>query len=120
MDIELLWALGGWFLLSNCMAEPAKTSSPISEAFSKNSHSFMQFLTFLFIALLLIDVSQIPNPSVMASSQPMMKSSESTMCTTKLHPQKTQNSPSSSKDAEREFGVEAHEVPSGPNPIQNR
>lgn len=34
---------------------------------------------------------------------------------TNLHPHKTQ------KDgAGKEFGVDAHEVPSGPNPISNR
>ncbi|TKY68597.1 CLAVATA3/ESR (CLE)-related protein TDIF [Spatholobus suberectus] len=109
--------LGGWFLLSNCMAQ-TRNSSPISEAFS-NSHPFFQFLTFLFIVLLLFNFSHIPNPSAMASSEPV-KSSESTTSTTNLHPQKTKNPRSSSKDAGREFGAKAHEVPSGPNPIQNR
>ncbi|XP_061367166.1 CLAVATA3/ESR (CLE)-related protein TDIF-like [Gastrolobium bilobum] len=117
MDIEPLWDLGGWSFLSNCMAEP-KTPSTISESFSKSS-TLLQFLTLLFILLFLINLSNQPNPSTMASSEPI-KSSESTMSTTNLHPHKTQNSHTSTKDAGREFRGEAHEVPSGPNPISNR
>ncbi|KAJ1409593.1 hypothetical protein SESBI_22649 [Sesbania bispinosa] len=97
------------------MAE-AKTPSPISETFS-HSHPFLQFLTFLILLLLLINLYHTPNPSAMASSEPIKSS---TMSTTNLHPQKTMNSHSSSKETQREFGVEAHDVPSGPNPISNR
>nr|AFK49423.1 unknown [Lotus japonicus] len=117
MDIEPLWSLGGWFLLSTCMAQPKTSSSPISETFSK-SPTFLHFLTLFFILLLLIHLSYQPNPSTAMASA---KSSESTTSTTNLHPQKTKNSQSSSKDdAGREFGADAHEVPSGPNPISNR
>ena len=61
------------------------------------------------------------HPSTMASSEKNTKSSESAMPTTSMHPQNTQKShtPSSTKDAGREFGADAHEVPSGPNPISN-
>ncbi|KAK7395365.1 hypothetical protein VNO78_15917 [Psophocarpus tetragonolobus] len=118
MDIEPLWAIGGWSFLSNyCMAAP-KSSSPISEPFSKPP-SFLQFLTLFFILLLLINLSHHqPHPSTMPSSE-TTKSSESSMST--MHPQNTHNSyaPPSSKDAGREFGADAHEVPSGPNPISN-
>ncbi|CAJ1796953.1 unnamed protein product [Sphenostylis stenocarpa] len=113
MDIEPLWAIGGWSSLSNCMAEP-KSSSPISEPFSK-SPSFLHLLTLFFILLLLINLSHQPYPSTMVSSE-NTKAAESTM-----HPQNGHNSHSpSSKDASRrEFGADAHEVPSGPNPISN-
>ncbi|TKY66091.1 CLAVATA3/ESR (CLE)-related protein TDIF [Spatholobus suberectus] len=119
MDIEPLWALGGWSFLSNCMAEPkSSSSSPISEPFSK-SPTFLQLLSLFFILLVLINLSHQPHPSTMASSE-STKSSESTMSTTSMHPHNTHNSHSpSSKDAGREFGAGAHEVPSGPNPISN-
>ncbi|KAI4354409.1 hypothetical protein L6164_003271 [Bauhinia variegata] len=119
MDIEPLWTLGGWFLLSNCMAA-AKTPSLISETFTKSLPS-LQFLTFIFILLLLINLSHQRNPSSMAASSEPFKPSESAASTATLHPHKTQNSRGSSKDAQgREFGADAHEVPSGPNPISNR
>ncbi|KAK7255929.1 hypothetical protein RIF29_29357 [Crotalaria pallida] len=120
MDIEPLWALGGWFFLSKCMALP-KTSSPVSESFSK-SPIFLHFVTLLFILLILINLSHHPNPpsTTMVSSETAAKSSESSMSTTGLHPhQQAKNTRSSSKDAGREFGADAHEVPSGPNPISN-
>ncbi|RDX66753.1 CLAVATA3/ESR (CLE)-related protein TDIF, partial [Mucuna pruriens] len=116
MDIEPLWDLGGWSFLSNCMAEPkSSSSSPISEPFSK-SPTFLQFLTLFFILLLLINLSHQPHPSTMASSD-NTKPSESAMSTTTMHPHNS-HSPSS-KDAAREIGADAHEVPSGPNPISN-
>ncbi|XP_047163179.1 CLAVATA3/ESR (CLE)-related protein TDIF-like [Vigna umbellata] len=120
MDIEPLWAIGGWFSLSNCMAEP-KSSSPISEPCSK-SPSFLHFLTLFFVLLLLINLSHQPHPSTMASLESTKASSESTMSTTAMHPQNSQKSRSPSSkaaSARREFGAEAHEVPSGPNPISN-
>ncbi|KAK7350249.1 hypothetical protein VNO77_08607 [Canavalia gladiata] len=101
------------------MAQP-KTSSPISEAFSNSHPFFFLFLTFLFILLLLFNFSNIPNPPAMMATSKPIKYSESAMSTTNLHPQKTKNPHSSSKDDGREFRAEAHEVPSGPNPIQNR
>ena len=124
MDIEPLWTLGGWFLLSNCMAAPkTSSSSPISElSFTKSLH-LLQILTFFFILFLLINNSHQRNPSTMVSSETLKSSSSSgtgSTSTTNLHPEKTPNSRNSSKDAGREFGAEAHEVPSGPNPISNR
>ncbi|QHO53622.1 uncharacterized protein DS421_2g49540 [Arachis hypogaea] len=107
------------------MAESKNSSSSSSQTFvfSKSSHcySLFQFLAFLFIFLLLFNFSHVPTKSL---------PSESTMSSsyTSLHPQpqKTHHphnhiSHTSSKDAgSREFGADEHEVPSGPNPIQNR
>ncbi|QCE11608.1 hypothetical protein DEO72_LG10g2842 [Vigna unguiculata] len=60
----------------------------------------------------------------MASSESTKASPESTMSTTAMmhHPHNTHKSrspPSKGASARREFGAEAHEVPSGPNPISN-
>ncbi|KAE9618032.1 hypothetical protein Lal_00037816 [Lupinus albus] len=110
MDIEPFWALGGWFFLSKCMALP-KTSTPISESFSKSS-TFLPILTLFFILLILVNLSHQPNPSTKPSFKPVKSSHQSTMSTTNLHPQKAKNT-------RKEFGVDAHEVPSGPNPISN-
>ncbi|KAL6271223.1 hypothetical protein ACE6H2_028134 [Prunus campanulata] len=137
MDIEPLWALGGWFLLPNCMAAAPKTSpsssSPsVSEFHTKLNPSLLLFLSLVFFIFLLL-VSPISNPtttspSSMASSSSsskrlLLEPSKPAMSTTNLHPKKTQNSrtsaTSSTARARREFGAEAHEVPSGPNPISN-
>ncbi|XP_021830574.1 CLAVATA3/ESR (CLE)-related protein 41 [Prunus avium] len=139
MDIEPLWALGGWFLLPNCMAAAPKTSpsssSPsVSEFHTKLNPSLLLFLSLVFFIFLLL-VSPISNPtttspSSMASSSSskrlLLEPSKPAMSTTNLHPKNTQNSrtsatssTSSTARARREFGAEAHEVPSGPNPISN-
>ncbi|XP_008235497.1 PREDICTED: CLAVATA3/ESR (CLE)-related protein 44 [Prunus mume] len=136
MDIEPLWALGGWFLLPNCMAAAPKTSpsssSPsVSEFHTKLNPSLLLFISIVFFIFLLL-VSPISNPtttspSSMASSSSskrlLLEPSKPAMSTTNLHPKKTQNSrtsaTSSTARARREFGAEAHEVPSGPNPISN-
>lgn len=55
-----------------------------------------------------------------SSSKSSESTTTSTMSTTNLHPHKTQSFHTSSKDGGREFGADAHEVPSGPNPISNR
>ncbi|KAE7997975.1 hypothetical protein FH972_002561 [Carpinus fangiana] len=116
MDFEPLWALGGWFLFPNCMAVP-KTSSSISEIHTK-SHPFVLFIAILFIFLLLINLSNPINPSMASSSVPLKRvlldPSASATSTANLHPKQARNKPT-----EREFGAEAHEVPSGPNPISN-
>ncbi|KAB1210166.1 CLAVATA3/ESR (CLE)-related protein TDIF [Morella rubra] len=122
MDFEPLWDLGGWLIFPNCMAVP-KTSSSISEIHTK-SHPFILFLAILFIFLLLINLSNTMNPS-MASSVPVKRllldpSASAASTTTSLHPKqigKRHTSPTSS--TKREFGADAHEVPSGPNPISN-
>nr|KYP41136.1 hypothetical protein KK1_037504 [Cajanus cajan] len=121
MDIEPLWDLGGWSFLSICMAEPKSSSSPNSEPCPSKSPNFLHFFTLFFILLLLINLSHQPHPSTMASSENTKPSSDSPMSTTNMHPQDTHNSHNypSSKDFGRQFGVEDHEVPSGPNPISN-
>ncbi|KAG2716815.1 hypothetical protein I3843_03G146300 [Carya illinoinensis] len=131
MDFEPLWALGGWLIFpNNCMAVP-KTSSSIPEIQAK-SQPFVLFLAILFIFFLLVNLSNSMNPSMTAASSSSVPvkirllleypSSASAKSTTNLHPKQTRNrhtsSPSSST-TKREFGAEAHEVPSGPNPISN-
>ncbi|KAL7172737.1 hypothetical protein ACSBR2_032249 [Camellia fascicularis] len=130
MDIDLLWAIGGWFLIPDCMAT-FRTSSSLSETSTK-SHPFLLFLSLLFIFLILVH-SEDPSttPSSMASSIPTRRlladSSSSPTSKMNFHPKNTQNShtpssssSSSSSSTRREFEAGAHEVPSGPNPISNR
>ncbi|KAG6657667.1 hypothetical protein I3843_04G097900 [Carya illinoinensis] len=126
MDFEPLWAVGGWLIFPNCMAVP-KTSSPsISEIHAK-SHPFVLFLVMLFIFLLLINLISNPTNPSMASSAPIKRlllepQQASAASTANLYPKQTRNRPhtsSSSSSTKREFGAEAHEVPSGPNPISN-
>ncbi|XWS47108.1 hypothetical protein CRYUN_Cryun14cG0125200 [Craigia yunnanensis] len=133
MDIEPLWALGGWlFLFVDCMAAP-KTPSTVSDTYAKSHSLIFLFLTLFFIFLLLVNPTTNPiNSSNVTSSIPFKRlllsnSSKSTSSTMNLHPKKMQNahtsslsSSSSSKSSRREFGAAAHEVPSGPNPISNR
>lgn len=127
MDIEPLWALGGWFLLQNCMAAP-KSTPIFSEFHSKySSHPLLFFISLLFIFLLLVrpadqvrpfSPSAIPAKRVLSES-PSSSSSSSTM---KINPKSTQNpshGSSSSSSRSQGFEAEAHEVPSGPNPISN-
>ncbi|CAI8612378.1 unnamed protein product [Vicia faba] len=106
MDIEPLWSLGGWIFLSNCMAEPNTSKQLI----------FFHFLTVFLILLLIINLSHQPtstlNPSSTSSTESTMSSSSTS---TTFHPHKPQK-----HGAGKEFGVDAHEVPSGPNPISNR
>ncbi|XP_034915916.1 CLAVATA3/ESR (CLE)-related protein 41 [Populus alba] len=131
MDIEPLWALGGWFLFSiTCMATP-KSQSTISETF-KRSHHFFLFLALLFVFILLTSPSKPINPTDAVASisikRLLLESSEPASTTMNLHPKHTQgtrtssssSSPSSSKSTRKKFGAQAHEVPSGPNPISNR
>ncbi|PSR89697.1 TDIFp like [Actinidia chinensis var. chinensis] len=109
MDIDLLWSLGGWFLIfpDICMAT-LKTLSPTSQITAK-SHLFLIFLSLLFIFLVLVHSADSSTPSTTTTATATMD----------LNPKRTQSSrPSSS--TRREFGAKAHEVPSGPNPISNR
>ncbi|XWS76114.1 hypothetical protein CRYUN_Cryun01aG0148900 [Craigia yunnanensis] len=111
------------------MAAP-KTPSTVAETYAK-SHYFLLFLTLFFIFLLLVNPTSNPtNSSNVTSSIPFKRllldtSSKSTSSTMNLHPKQTRNahtsssSSSSSKSSRTEFGAEAHEVPSGPNPISN-
>ncbi|KAG8641922.1 hypothetical protein MANES_12G052002v8 [Manihot esculenta] len=127
MDIEPLWALGGWLLFSICMAKPNSKSSISETNYTKSHHFFLFFALLIFIFLLLI----IPTKPINQSSSISIKrvlfefSSESTSTTmNNLHPKQSQtsraSSSSSTKSKGSEFGAEAHEVPSGPNPISNR
>lgn len=130
MDFEPFWALGGWLIFPNCMAVPKTSSSPsISEIHAK-FHPFVLFLAIFFIFLLLINLLSNPtNPSMASSSSAPIKrlllepQQASAASTANLHPKQTRNrhtsSSSSSFTKRPEFGAEAHEVPSGPNPISN-
>ncbi|KAJ4842309.1 hypothetical protein Tsubulata_026586 [Turnera subulata] len=144
MDIEPLWALGGWFLLSNCMAATTTTKTqaatqPILTTYTKSSssphHFLLLFLAVLFIFLLLASPS--PNPmrpyntaASISIKRLLLESSSSSESaasrTMNLHPRETQNFHTSSSSASpsrsssrAKFGVDKHEVPSGPNPISN-
>ncbi|CDP03858.1 unnamed protein product [Coffea canephora] len=129
MDIDLLWAVGGWLLIPDCMAT-LKTSSKISESSSKSQNPFLLFLGLIFIFLVLVHSSDpsispslestqtlVPHSSPSSASSPSPPSSAM-----KLHSRrsKTMHTPSSSSSsASREFEAGEHEVPSGPNPISN-
>ncbi|KAB2636544.1 CLAVATA3/ESR (CLE)-related protein 44 [Pyrus ussuriensis x Pyrus communis] len=132
MDIEPLWALGGWFLLPNCMAAAPKTSSSppsspsISEFPTKVNPNLLLFLALVFfIFLLLVSPSSMASSSSSASpiTSKRLLSEPSSKSTINFHPKNTKNptttTSSSNPSARREFGAEAHEVPSGPNPISN-
>lgn len=139
MDIEPLSALGGWFLFSICMATP-KTQSTIlisttrDETQYENNYFLVFLIALVFIFVLLISTSSPTKPpiSMASSSIPikrlLLESSDSSASTTtmNLHPKQTheKTNPSSLSTTKStpaaEVGVEAHEVPSGPNPISNR
>ncbi|PPD93986.1 hypothetical protein GOBAR_DD09000 [Gossypium barbadense] len=103
------------------MAAPKSTSS-LSHTYEK-PHFFPLFLTLVFLVfLLLLNPSSNPiNSSNVTPSIPFKrlllhnswKSSSSTMNL----PPKQRRHPRTSASS---FGAEAHEVPSGPNPISNR
>ncbi|XVF81158.1 hypothetical protein PTKIN_Ptkin15bG0134400 [Pterospermum kingtungense] len=125
------------------MATP-KSPSPFSEYYTyAKSHNYsllLFFLTLFFIFLLLVNPTTNPtnssiNGTTTTTSVPFKRlllhdhsSKSSTSSSMNLHPKKMPNthstsSPSTSKSSSRsksEFGAEAHEVPSGPNPISNR
>ncbi|GMI85704.1 hypothetical protein HRI_002239700 [Hibiscus trionum] len=139
MDIEPLWDLGGWlFLFTNCMAAPKTPSTVIAtaaESFAK-SHSFLLFLLltfFFFIFLLHFNPTSRTHPMNSPNVTPSIplkrlllhassKPSTSTHPSMNFHPKQTRNprASSSKKSSPSEFGAEAHEVPSGANPISNR
>ncbi|KAK8345927.1 hypothetical protein V6Z12_A07G180700 [Gossypium hirsutum] len=122
MDIEPLWALGGWFFLYffDCMAAPKSTSS-LSHAYEK-PHFFLLFLTLVFLVfLLLLNPSSNPiNSSNVTPSIPfkrlLLRNSWKSSSSTMNLPPKQRRHPRTSASS---FGAEAHEVPSGPNPISN-
>ncbi|XP_048138897.1 CLAVATA3/ESR (CLE)-related protein TDIF [Rhodamnia argentea] len=138
MDIDLLWAIGGWFLFFDCMAasSSSSTSSSLSEGHTKLNHLFITFFLFLSLLSFVFLVSTIhpmdgaEKPSLVRSSSSLiiarrlllsssdhsMESSSSSSSTVSFHPKKASNRKASS----RQFEAGAHEVPSGPNPISNR
>ncbi|KAF8006216.1 hypothetical protein BT93_K0495 [Corymbia citriodora subsp. variegata] len=140
MDIDLLWAIGGWFLFFDCMAasSSSSTSSPLSESHTKLSHLFITFflflslLSFAFLVLMIQPMDRAEKPSPVPSSSSLIMarrlllsspdhsmesaSSSSSSSTVSFRPKKANNR----KAPSRQFGAAAHEVPSGPNPISNR
>ncbi|KAI3411671.1 uncharacterized protein J3R85_017713 [Psidium guajava] len=140
MDIDLLWAIGGWFLFFDCMAASSSStsSSPLSEGHTKLSHLFITFflflslLSFLFLVSTIQPMDRAEKPSLMPSSSSLIiarrlllspsdhskgsTSSSSSSSTVSFHPKKASNR----KASARQFEAGAHEVPSGPNPISNR
>ncbi|WCJ38101.1 CLAVATA3/ESR (CLE)-related protein 41 [Euphorbia peplus] len=136
MDIEPLWSVGGWFLFFICMAttqSPIPLSNPKSPPSSSSSSSssypnfFLFFFIFLFIFLTISPKSlnsKPLNPTAIAISSSIsirrVLLSTETKSTMKVHPKKSKHLRSRSKSKGSDFGSEAHEVPSGPNPISNR
>ncbi|RVW19120.1 hypothetical protein CK203_095139 [Vitis vinifera] len=110
MDIDLLWALGGWFLVPDCMA--AFRTTTISETSTK-SHPFLLFLALLFILLILVHPAHQSRPSAMDSSnitpsQRLLLSSDSSPTSTvNLHPKQTHASSSPSSSHPRRLLVES-------------
>ncbi|KAI5679988.1 hypothetical protein M9H77_01215 [Catharanthus roseus] len=118
MDIDLLWSIGGWFLINlDCMATSLnlKSSSEISS--SKSNPNFLLFLALIFILLLLVHSSPAADPSMPSisskfSTQNTLPIPDSTMMN--LHHKRNRQ-----KSRRSEFEAGEHEVPSGPNPISN-
>ncbi|KAL4342259.1 hypothetical protein GQ457_08G020720 [Hibiscus cannabinus] len=120
MDIEPLWDLGGGsFLFIDCMAAPKTPSTVVVAAESlAKSHTFLLLLLLtlsFFIFLLLLNPTSMNSPNVTPSIHVKRLLIHASM---NFHPKQTRNPPTSSSS--REFEDEAHEVPSGPNPISNR
>ncbi|KAK3187841.1 hypothetical protein Dsin_027402 [Dipteronia sinensis] len=122
MDIDPLRITGWWFLGFdyNFMA-PATRSSSVLYHDHEPSKRHQALLIFLVLVLLIVPLFARP---IYSPSRQLLSYSE-------LHPQPTQqNSPSSSTTVsttstsrnatDREFRAAAHEVPSGPNPEQNK
>lgn len=132
MDIEPLWTLGGWFifLFLDCMAAP---KSPLTPDHTKYNPLLLLIPLIFFLFLLLhTPMHSINLPSSSASNMTaaissrrfllQITSSKSPPSTTNLRPyeHKQPNASSSQRSSHREFGADAHDVPSGPNPISNR
>lgn len=101
MDIEFLCVLGGWFLgpeIESCMAK--------DEGFTK-AQVFGLWLVLLLLLAHPSDQLKTTVASSLSARRLLSPSSQST----KVHPNKTDPG---------QFGSDAHEVPSGPNPISNR
>ena len=106
MDIEPLWGVGGWFFFLNCMATASQKQS--------SSHFFVLFLSLFFSFLLLLTLISSP-PSMASDRHHRLLSASSTA----FHPKKSRPRTTSPATVVGQFGAEAHEVPSGPNPISN-
>ncbi|KAK8521747.1 hypothetical protein V6N12_066333 [Hibiscus sabdariffa] len=99
------------------MAAPKTPSTVVAAESLAKSHTFLLLLLTLsfFIFLLLLNPTSMNSPNVTPSvpvKRPLLHASMN------FHHKQTRNTPTSSSS--REFEAEAHEVPSGPNPISNR
>lgn len=128
MDIDLLWATGGWFLFFDCMAAATSTTTTISLVpKTRNSFALLALLVFVFlVSTRHVDRSQSSLSLATSSSVSLISRrllSESSV--SNFHPNPTKkhhhaSSSTSNPSTKREFKAGAHEVPSGPNPISNR
>ncbi|TYI00763.1 hypothetical protein ES332_A11G156300v1 [Gossypium tomentosum] len=111
MDIEPLCTLMGRVVHFLClifyMAAAIKPPPSTHSKTNAKSQFFIVFLTLFFISLLIF------NPN----SNPINSSPTSSTMEINQSPNPHTFSSSSSRG---QFGGEAHEVPSGPNPISNR
>ncbi|XP_010435308.1 PREDICTED: CLAVATA3/ESR (CLE)-related protein 44-like [Camelina sativa] len=101
---------------------------------SLHLHQFIRFIIiiiFLAFLLLISPTSSISHhlhesspknsmsPSKRFLLQPSTPSSSTMSLRPTAHSQRSRTSSTSTRKRRREFGAEAHEVPSGPNPISN-
>ncbi|CAI0560987.1 unnamed protein product [Linum tenue] len=129
MDIEALWAVGGYcFLLSspsssNCMATTTTTTI-------RHHHHQYLVLLILFLFLLLITPSpaqqgQLLHSPISVKRVVLDSSSSTTVDLQQPEEQVGKRGHDESRPRwkprrdEHQFGAEEHEVPSGPNPISN-
>ncbi|KAK8650777.1 hypothetical protein V6N13_140403 [Hibiscus sabdariffa] len=109
------------------MATPKTPSTVVAAAESlAKSHTFLLLLLTLsfFIFILLLNPTSTNHPMNSPNVTPSIPVKRLLLhASMNFHPKPTRNprtSSSSRKSSRREFGAEAHEVPSGPNPISNR
>ncbi|CAN1131183.1 CLAVATA3/ESR (CLE)-related protein TDIF [Linum perenne] len=123
MDIEPLWELGGWLLLSSSPTPPS-----ISASKPRSRHLIsLSLLIFFFLFLVLFTPSTPPThrDNIHASSISIKRvllespSTTTTTTTNTLHPKPGRHDSKSKSKRSDYFGADEHEVPSGPNPISN-
>ncbi|KAK8541576.1 hypothetical protein V6N12_014205 [Hibiscus sabdariffa] len=95
------------------MAAP-KTQSTLAAAAAKSQSLLLLALSLFIFLLLLLNPTTMNSPNV----TPPIPFKRLLLHASSINfdPKQTRNPPSSPE----EFGAEAHEVPSGPNPISNR
>ncbi|XP_052170354.1 CLAVATA3/ESR (CLE)-related protein TDIF-like [Diospyros lotus] len=128
MDIDLLWAIGGWLILllpANCMAtlKSSSSSSSLFQTPTAKPHPFLLFLGLLFVLLVLVHSADPLKPSMAAAGPVPSASSPMNLHRKNSHKSHTSSSSSTTStppSARWKFEAGAHEVPSGPNPISNR